>query len=80
MNSSQVYSNFTNFTATESAPEQVTCFTLKFVIAFVIIGSVCILGMIGNFLSLLVLTKIKVCEKKNKTFIVKASITRFRRI
>ena len=37
------------------------CDTLKFVFSFVMIGSLCILGMIGNVLSLIVLLKIKVC-------------------
>ena len=37
------------------------CDTLKFVFSFVMIGSICILGMIGSALSLLVLLKIKVC-------------------
>ena len=55
--------NFTKYFITGDPPEEkVTCFTLKFVIAFVIIGSVCLLGMIGNFLSLFVLAKIKVCK------------------
>ena len=62
MSSGEVQDNFPNITA-DPPEEKVTCFTLKFVIAFVIICSICLLGMIGNFLSLFVLAKIKVCKR-----------------
>ena len=64
MSSGEVQDSFTKFCTTADPPEEkVICFTLKFVIAFVIIGSICLLGMIGNFLSLFVLAKIKVCKR-----------------
>ena len=70
MSSVEVQDNFTNFYTTADPPEEkVTCFTLKFVIAFVIIGSICLLGMIGNFLSLFVLAKIKVCKRFSYCFV-----------
>ena len=62
--------NFTNFStelsqlinSTDTTDGgELRCDTLKFVFSFVMIGSICILGMIGNALSLIVLLKIKVC-------------------
>ena len=59
-NFSKDLSQLVNSTDTTDGGEP-RCDTLKFVFSFVMIGSICILGMIGNALSLIVLLKIKVC-------------------
>ena len=64
MNSTFTSVNLTQLNGTvETIVEAATCDKLKFVFAFVIIGSICVLGMIGNLLSLIVLSKIKVSNK-----------------
>ena len=60
MNATDVPKDLLNGTVGTSKAGEPRCETLQFVFSFLIIGSICILGLIGNTLSLVVLLKIKV--------------------